>query len=210
VTDFSDLDREKASARADRLATRRRMTPAERAAGDAAVRAGLIALARDRRARTIASYVPMTGEPGGPDLPSALARALPDAVLLLPVLRPDNDLDWARYRGDGALVTSGRGLREPAGPRLGRTAIGAADLVVVPALAVDRSGIRLGRGGGSYDRALARVARDTPVVAVLYAGEFVDALPAGPCDRPVGAVVDPSGLVGTALGWTNGPPMTDY
>ena len=200
----------KASVRAHVLAARRRMTPAERVAADTAVRAGLVALARNRGARTIAAYVPMTGEPGGPDLPSALAGALPGVDLLLPVLRFDKDLDWARYTGDDALVPAGRGLREPAGPRLGRTAVATADLVVVPALAVDRSGTRLGRGGGSYDRALARVARDTPVVAALYAGEFVDALPAVPHDRPVGGVVDPSGLVVTGLGWTNGPPMTDY
>lgn len=210
VTDSADLNRMKASIRAECLAARRRMTPAEREGADAAVRAGLIALARSRAARIIAGYVPMPGEPGGPELPAALAAALPRVVLLLPVLLDDRDLDWARYAGEDALVPAGRGLREPAGPRLGRAAIATADLVLVPALAVDRSGTRLGRGGGSYDRALSRVAPGTPVVAALYPGEHVDVLPAAPHDHPVGAVVDPSGLVATAAGWTNGPPMREH
>jgi 5-formyltetrahydrofolate cyclo-ligase len=66
--------------------------------------------------------------------------------------------------------------------------------VLVPALAVDRHGNRLGRGGGSYDRALARATGLT--VAVLYDGELVDLLPVEPHDVPVNAVVTPrSGLV---------------
>jgi 5-formyltetrahydrofolate cyclo-ligase len=64
--------------------------------------------------------------------------------------------------------------------------------VLVPALAVDDRGNRLGRGGGSYDRALARAAGLT--IAVLYDGERVAALPTEPHDIPVQAVVSPSGL----------------
>jgi 5-formyltetrahydrofolate cyclo-ligase len=111
---------------------------------------------------------------------------------LLPVLLPDLDLDWAVY--DGALVPARFGLREPSGPRLGPAAIGSAALVVVPAVAVDRRGVRLGRGGGSYDRALARVPAGTMIVAALYDGELVDALPADPHDVRVTAVATPSGL----------------
>ncbi|MBM0260688.1 5-formyltetrahydrofolate cyclo-ligase, partial [Micromonospora sp. 4G55] len=79
------------------------------------------------------------------------------------------------------------------GPRLGRAAIGEAELVVVPALAVDHRGLRLGRGGGSYDRALARVPGRVLIVALLHDGELVEALPAQPHDRPVHAVITPSG-----------------
>jgi 5-formyltetrahydrofolate cyclo-ligase len=155
---------------------------------DSGVRATLATLATGLD--TVAAYVPLPAEPGGPELPEALAAVC--ARLLLPVVRPDLDLDWAEY--DGRLVRASFGLREPPGPRLGPAAIASASLVIVPALAVDRRGVRLGRGGGSYDRALARVPSGTLIVAALYEDELVDALPADPHDVRVGAVVTPSGL----------------
>ncbi|TMM36366.1 MAG: 5-formyltetrahydrofolate cyclo-ligase [Actinobacteria bacterium] len=168
------------------LAARRSRTDLVNA--DAGVRATLAALATGLG--TVAAYVPLPFEPGGRELPDALAAAC--ARLLLPVLRPDLDLDWAPYAGD--LVRAGRGLREPPGPRLGPAAVASADLVIVPALAVDRRGVRLGRGGGSYDRALSRVPAGTPVIAALYEGELVDALPADPHDIRVTGVATPTGL----------------
>jgi 5-formyltetrahydrofolate cyclo-ligase len=177
---------------------RRRLLPAARRAADAGqVTAHLAELVRERRPRRVTAYVPVGSEPGGPDLPDAIAAALAGGgEVLLPVLRPDLDLDWAAYRGPGSLIAAGRGMREPTGPRLGRAAIGTADLVVVPALAVDRAGIRLGRGGGSYDRALTRVRAGALTVALLHDGELVERLPAEAHDVPVQAVITPTaGLV---------------
>jgi 5-formyltetrahydrofolate cyclo-ligase len=143
----------------------------------------------------VAAYVPVGREPGGPDLLEALADALPArSRLLLPVLLDDGDLDWAAYEGPASLRQGPRGLREPAGPRLGVDAIREAVLVLVPALAVDRAGLRLGRGGGSYDRALARVTAAL-TVALLHDGEIVDSVPAEDHDRPVHATVTPRGGV---------------
>jgi 5-formyltetrahydrofolate cyclo-ligase len=184
---LSDLSQQtKATVRRGLLAARRSRSDVDNA--DAGVRATLADLVTGRG--TVAAYVPMPGEPGGPSLPDALAGT--GVRLLLPVLLPDLDLDWAVY--DGALVPARFGLREPSGPRLGPAAIGSAALVVVPAVAVDRRGVRLGRGGGSYDRALARVPAGTMIVAALYDGELVDALPADPHDVRVTAVATPSGL----------------
>ena len=70
-----------------------------------------------------------------------------------------------------------------------------ADLVLVPALAVDQSGLRLGRGGGSYDRALARVGGQVPTIALVYDAELVPAVPAGPHDQRVRMVARPAGGV---------------
>ena len=153
---------------------------------------------------TVAAYVPVGWEPGGPDLPEVLAAALPPGGrLLLPVLLDGGDLDWARYQGPLSLRAGARGLREPAGQRLGVDAIGEAALVIVPALAVDRHGMRLGRGGGSYDRALAR-AGSTFTVALLHDGEIVDSVPAEEHDQPVRAAITPSGGVTLIAGsdWT--------
>ncbi|MEV0943603.1 5-formyltetrahydrofolate cyclo-ligase [Micromonospora wenchangensis] len=198
MPDFSDeaeaVHAAKRETRVTLLARRRALTAPRRAAAAARVQAELTALVRRLRPARMTGYVPVGAEPGGPDLPDVLRAALPaGAELLLPVLRDDLDLDWAAYAGPGTLVAAGRGMREPDGPRLGRTAIVGALLVVVPAVAVDRRGLRLGRGGGSYDRALARVPATTLTVALLHDGELLPVLPAQPHDRPVGAALTPSG-----------------
>ena len=84
-----------------------------------------------------------------------------------------------------------RGLLEPGEPPRGVGAIARADAVLVPALAVDRAGNRLGRGGGSYDRALARVGPLIPLIALVYDGELVEHVPAEAHDVPVRAAVSP-------------------
>jgi 5-formyltetrahydrofolate cyclo-ligase len=183
------------------LSARRSLAPQVREEADFAIRAALAAVVAAVQPRTVCAYVPMAGEPGGTDLPVALADG--GVSLLLPVLRPDLDLDWAAY--PSTLVPGRFGLSEPDGPRLDVHAVSEADLVVAPGLAVDVNGVRLGRGGGSYDRALARISPSVLVVVPLYDGELFESLPAEPHDRPVDAVVTPSGV--RLLGHTgrNGP-----
>ncbi len=142
---------------------------------------------------TVAAHVPFGAEPAAtcePRLPEALAEV--GFRVLLPVVLPDRDLDWAEYQGQTSLAYAPRGLSEPTGPRVGPSAIAAVDAVVAPAVAVDESGVRLGRGGGSYDRALARLAPGTPVIALLYDDELIRQLPTQPHDRRVTAVITPS------------------
>jgi 5-formyltetrahydrofolate cyclo-ligase len=147
------------------------------------------------RAR-IAAYVPVGREPGSLRLLDALRDG--GTEVLLPVVVTDG-LDWARYAGPVGLVAGALGTRAPDGPRLGAEGLATADAVLVPALAVDRRGVRLGRGGGYYDRALAAVPAGVPLVALLHDGELVDQLPADPWDRTVTATVSP------AIGWTELP-----
>ena len=198
MPEFSDeaqaAARTKTRLRAVLLARRRSLPVQARAAAAARVHDELTHLVRRLRPGRMSAYVPVGREPGGNFLPDVLLATLtPGARLLLPVLRPDLDLDWGVYGGPGSLIVAGRGMREPAGERLGPNAIGEADLVVVPALAVDHRGVRLGRGGGSYDRALARVGAGVLTVALLHDGELVTRLPAQEHDRPVRAVITPSG-----------------
>lgn len=170
------------------LFRRRARSTAKRATAADAVATALVNGLRG--ARTLAAFVPEPSEPGAGRLPDAYAEL--GARVLLPVIPSEGRiLDWAIYTGE---LERGRfGLSHPVGPRLGSTAIAEADAVVVPALAVDRSGIRLGRGGGYYDRALVHARPDAVLVTVVFDDERVDELPREDHDRPVIAVVTPSG-----------------
>ena len=147
----------------------------------------LLATEEVGRAATVAAYVSVGREPGTGVLIDALAAA--GKRVILPLLQPDNDLDWAAYSGADGLVSARRGLLEPTGPPLGVDAVATADVVVVPGLAVDGTGLRLGRGGGSYDRALARVPRGTFTCIVLNDDEGRDEVPGADHDRRVTAAV---------------------
>lgn len=174
------------------LSRRAALGPAQRALAESAAVEALLPLLDGG---PVAAYLAVGTEPGTAALLAALAER--EVSVLLPVLLPDRDLDWAR--ADGGVGPGPRGLLEPTGERLGPGAIADCSLVVVPALAVDRAGHRLGRGGGSYDRALPR-ARGL-VVALLHDGESVVELPAEPHDAPVDALVTPTrGLVRLAWG----------
>ncbi|MET9704929.1 5-formyltetrahydrofolate cyclo-ligase [Streptomyces griseus] len=193
-TDKSGKPSAKDSLRRELLAARALLTK-EDAARTAAVLAGAaLRLPELADARTVAAYVSVGREPG--------TRALLEALrgrgvrVLLPVLLADNDLDWAAYEGPEHLLPAGRGLLEPDGPRLGPAAVVEAQAVLLPGLAVDGAGMRLGRGGGSYDRVLARLTAagaHPALVVLLYDDEVVARLPSEPHDRPVDAVVTPAG-----------------
>ena len=170
------------------LARRRARPAAARASAAAAVTTAL--LRGLRGVHTLAAYVPEEIEPGYGRLPAGYTQL--GARVLLPVVPAEGRaLGWAV--DTGRLAPGRFGVLEPLGPRLGPTAIGAAEVVVVPALAVARDGVRLGRGGGYYDRALAQVRRDAVLVAVVFDDELVDELPVEPHDVHVSAVVTPGG-----------------
>ncbi|MEU9306756.1 5-formyltetrahydrofolate cyclo-ligase [Streptomyces sp. NPDC048256] len=180
------------------LAVRNRLTPDDVRAAAVALAERALELPELTHARTVAAYVSVGTEPGTLALLDALrARGV---RVLLPALLPDNDLDWGAYTGEDALARVLHGgkmaLLEPAGERLGPDAVTAADVVLLPGLAVDAHGTRLGRGGGSYDRVLARLADSgahPALVVLLYDAEVVEHVPGEAHDRPVHAVVTPSG-----------------
>jgi 5-formyltetrahydrofolate cyclo-ligase len=145
-----------------------------------------------RRAATVAVYVSVSSEPGTGPLLDRLRAA--GKRVILPLLQPDNDLDWAAYDGPEDLHSARRGLLEPTGRPLGPDAIATADVVLVPGLAVGSDGSRLGRGGGSYDRALARVPVGTFVCVLLNSEEVLETVPRDDHDRPVTAVATELGV----------------
>jgi 5-formyltetrahydrofolate cyclo-ligase len=176
----------KAQLRASLLAGRRGRNADELARARAAVRDGVLGAVVG--VTRVAAYEPMRTEPGSTELLAALHAG--GMTVLVPMTLPDRDLDWRQWT--------------PAGPgeRLGVDEIGRVELVLAPALAVARNGTRLGRGGGSYDRALARCATDTVLAALVFDEEVLDELPHDEWDVPVQAAVTPSGW--QALGGNTG------
>ena len=154
------------------------------------IRDHVLSLPQVGAAGPIAAYYSVGSEPSTHSLIYALWKQ--GHYVVLPVLLPDGDLDWASYEGPDSMVPGPRGLLEPSEPRRGPDTVSRADVVIVPALAVSESGIRLGRGGGSYDRALARVGEQVPTIALLYDGELLPSVPAEPHDQRVRAVARPS------------------
>jgi len=184
-----DLKERKSKLRKDILAARVRQSVADRRAAGRALRDAVLGLPEAGMAGTVAAYISVKTEPETGGLVFALWKR--GSYVLLPVLRADFDLDWASYEGPDSLAPGPHGLLEPAEPRRGVAAVTSADLIIVPALAADRRGYRLGRGGGCYDRALARVGPAVPTIALLYDGELLDEVPAGPLDQRVRAVAQP-------------------
>ena len=193
----NESDRERKQAiRRDLQAVRAAMAGEEVAQAAAKLADRVLSLPELAAARTVAAYVSVGQEPGtGPLLDALRARGV---RVLLPVLLPDDDLDWAAYEGAGRLVEAEHAgrirLREPGGRRLGREAVTEAEVLLLPGLAVDRRGVRMGRGGGSYDRVLARLdaaGAEPDLVTLVYGHEFVEDLPREPHDRLVHTAVTP-------------------
>jgi 5-formyltetrahydrofolate cyclo-ligase len=188
--DAAELRARKLALRRQMMSGRQNMPDSERSAAGRSLRDTVLALPEAQMAGTVAAYVSIGTEPDTRGLVFALWKR--GSYILLPLLLPDGDLDWASYEGPGSLAAGPRGLLQPTEPPRGVTAVCSADLVIVPALAVDSAGRRLGRGGGSYDRALARVGAAVPTLALVYDGEMVSEVPAGEHDQPVSMVARPS------------------
>jgi 5-formyltetrahydrofolate cyclo-ligase len=107
--------------------------------------------------------------------------------VLLPISNQDGSLSWVKFEGE--TVTGIFGFAEPAGHP---AELSGADLIFVPALAVDGEGQRLGKGKGYYDRALASLENVAPVIAIVFDDELLESVPTEDHDHPVDAVVTPS------------------
>ncbi|MFN3866375.1 MAG: 5-formyltetrahydrofolate cyclo-ligase [Demequina sp.] len=152
------------------------------------------------QAKCVSVYASRPHEPGSLPLISALHDR--GVKILVPTLGNGLQRGWSLYQGEDDLVERAPGRPpEPSGEFLPAAAIQEADAIVVPALAVDADGTRLGQGGGWYDRALEEVRHGVPIIAVTFAAEFRGPdemrLPRESHDVPVHAVITPEGT--TAL-----------
>jgi 5-formyltetrahydrofolate cyclo-ligase len=166
------------------------MSDAARLSAARLIREYVLEMPEVSAAGTIAAYYSIGTEPDTHALVFALWKR--GSYVVLPVLLPDGELDWASYEGPDSLVPGPHGLLQPADPVRGPGTVARADIVLVPALAVDERGYRLGRGGGSYDRALARVGEQVPTIALLYDDELLPSVPTEAHDQRVRVVARPS------------------
>ncbi len=189
---LSDAPTVKAALRRRVRAARRRRTEAERAETARALAAVALELPAVQAAHCVALYAATGSEPGTAPLRQALRRQ--GIGVVLPLVR-GGGLEWAWDTGDDLRPGPGPGGREPAGPTLGPRGLLTADVVLVPALAVDTLGSRLGQGGGYYDGALPLLDPGVPVLAVVHDDEVLDAaveaVPAEPHDVPVDGALTP-------------------
>ena len=152
--------------------------------------AHLTGLVTQLDARSIAAYLPAQDEP---DIRPFLAWAEQQELrVLLPISRDDGLLDWAV--ASDAEVEGIDGMPEPVGELLGPIAINDVDLILVPAAAVDRTGMRMGWGRGYFDRTLGSMEKCPPVYAVIFDNELVETVPTELHDKRVDGVVTPSGV----------------
>jgi 5-formyltetrahydrofolate cyclo-ligase len=191
-----DVSAAKRALRARIRAERRARDPRVRESDAEALAVAVRELPEIQSARCVTAYVSMPTEPPTGPLRQALRTA--GIRVLLPIVLADGILEWAEDAGPLRPVT-GLGGDEPTGPRLGVDAIGEADVVLLPGLAVDTLGHRLGQGAGYYDRALLMAAPSAPLIAVVNTSEVLDAavetVPTEPHDRRVDAVVTPRGCL---------------
>ena len=179
---------EKAALRADLRARLSQSDPAENAACDVRITQRVLSLPAFQAAERIFAYCSVVPEV---DTHAILAQARRRGkTVALPVTQPEGRMQFARY--DGVLVPGRYGIPEP--PRSAQVMLPQpGDLVLVPALAYDRAGRRLGRGGGYYDRFLSCV--DCCTVGLIRAAFLFDTLPAEWNDVPVSAVITEDGVL---------------
>jgi 5-formyltetrahydrofolate cyclo-ligase len=187
-----DIDDAKRALRAELRERRRIRTSTEKAAADAAITARLGELTARFAPTLVAAYLSTPDEPGTRDWLRSTAAA--GVRILLPISRADGLLDWAPYDGEDEDQDV-LGMPTPTTELLGPMAIDDADLILVPAAGVDRSGMRMGWGRGYFDKTLGSMQNCPPVYAVVFDDELLDEVPRDRHDMPVNGVVTPSAIV---------------
>ena len=183
----------KRALRADLRERRRQVSVAAREAAASGIARQLWRLVESTGARSLSCYLSTPSEPSTrPFIDEALARGI---RVLLPVTRVDGLLDWAVATADAEEVEGVFGVPEPTGELLSPLAVNDVDLLVIPAAAVDRTGMRLGWGRGYFDKTIGSMEGCPPVYAVVFDSELLEEVPRDLHDQPVTGAVTPTRTV---------------
>lgn len=186
----NDVEHAKRALRAELRERRQLLSAAQRESAASAIGQRLDDLVDSLGARSISCFLSTTTEPGTRDF---VTRAVRRGIrVLLPITRTDGLLDWAVATDDGEVAEGLFGLPEPTGEVLSPMAVNDVDLMIIPAAAVDRSGMRMGWGRGYFDKTIGSMEKCPPVYAVIYDSEILDSLPREIHDQPVTGVVTPT------------------
>lgn len=189
----ADPTPQKRALRAELRERRRNLPRGERAAATEGITRRLTELTASLEARSVSCYLSAVDEP---DTRPFVNGARADGVrVLFPITRADGLLDWTTATDEEEERVGLFGMPEPVGELLGPIAINDVDLILVPAAAVDATGMRLGWGRGYYDKTLGSMERCPPVYAVVFDSELVDEVPRERHDQAVDGVVTPTRTV---------------
>lgn len=185
----------KKTLRREIMAARDEIAEDERAAGSLAIARRLYSLTHFSRAATLMIFVPFGSEVDtAPVFNEALARGMrvlvPRTIPAERKMVPSRVLDWEEDLRPGAY-----GIREPVQEALRPVSPLEIDLLLVPGVAFDSSGNRLGYGGGYYDRFFARLRPETPLVAPVFDLQVLPSVPVDPWDRPVDMIITEQRLI---------------
>lgn len=187
------LPASKRAARTQLFDARKALTPSQRATANAAICERLHRVLQRLDAHSVAAYMPTSTEPGGTDLATTLASL--GYEVIIPISNADHTLSWVRLTPDTQFRTGVFGIAEPVSPPLGGQPLSEVDVIIVPALASDTDGYRLGKGGGYYDRALAELANPV-TVSLLFDHEVFDRIPREDHDSRTAAIITDQKLLG--------------
>ncbi|GAA2539375.1 5-formyltetrahydrofolate cyclo-ligase [Microbacterium mitrae] len=188
-----DIEHVKQALRADLRQRRHMLSPIQQEHAEESLTEQLWNLVDATGATSISCYLSTTLEPGTRTFVNqAIERGL---RVLLPSTRADGLLDWVVATVDGDETDGPLGVPEPVGELLGPIAVDEVDLLLIPAAAVDESGMRLGWGRGYFDKTIGSMQKCPPVYAVIFDSELLDEVPAEPHDQPVSGVVTPTRIV---------------
>jgi len=186
----TDIEQEKRALRAELRERRQLLSDAQREAAASGIREQLDALVAAHSAESISCFLSATTEPGTRAFVTAAVQR--GIRVLLPITRADGLLDWAVADDSDDVAEGLFGLPEPTGEVLGPIAVNDVDLMIIPAAAVDGTGLRLGWGRGYFDKTIGSMEKCPPVYAVTYDSEILDSLPREMHDQPVTGVVTPT------------------
>lgn len=173
---------------------RKSLSPAQQEQENALLRRNIATLIGELAPRRVAAYMPTATEPGGADLVNFLSDL--GLSVIVPLSRADFSLDFIEVAEDTEFQPGPFGIPEPMGSALPGNPLHDVDLIFVPALAVDRHGFRLGKGGGYYDRALAKVP-DVPTATIVFSAELLDKVPREDHDLPTSFIITPQEILRT-------------